>query len=358
MVRRVAQTFDRGDCTMEVIGSGSVVARERKSRARCRKWELSVVVEVDGKRKRRTSAFHGTYTQAVAALAEFVDGLKGTPVTSDMPFGEWCEEWHRRRAESMRLSKATVDGDAQRMNAACMHLDCAVGEVTADMVRSMYRALADGDSPSGRPWKPKSLESLHKFMVSVMGEAVKSRVIAVSPMDGVACPKVPKKRYTVIPAAQMDALLEALDYSDGTQRAVALCCACGLRRREAAELEWRDFGESLTVVDAKTAAGTRSVPVPESVRARIEPYRGDGCVSGGVRPDALTRWWTRNREPLGCDCTLHDLRRSYATRLAEAGVHPRMMMELMGHSSIDVCMEVYTQVSSSAREDAVRAAFG
>lgn len=342
---------------MIVHGNGSIVPREDRPRSRCRSWMLQVVVEEDGKRRRKSRAFHGTYTQAQAALADFVSHLRGTVEASDMPFADWCDEWHRRRVASMALSPVTVDGDAQRMAAAKMHLTCSVGEVTPEMVRSLYASLMAGDSPSGRPWKPKSVEGVHKALVGIFSEAVKSSVIGKSPMDAVQCPKVPKKRYTVVSSPQMDELLGMLDYSDGTQRAIALCCACGLRRREAAELMWSDFGDSAVVVDAKTASGRRSVPVPDCVRDRMEPYRSDGAVSGGVRPDALTRWWTRNRRRLGCCCTLHDLRRSYATRLAEAGVHPRVMMELMGHSSIDVCMEIYTQVSDSVRVDAVRAAF-
>lgn len=344
---------------MEVIGSGSTVQRDKtRPRSRCRDWELSVHVVQDGARHRKTRAFHGTYTQAQAALRDFIAELEGVPVTADMPFSDWCDVWRRRRVESLAYSQATLDGDAARCRAACMHLSGSVGDVTADDVRALYNALAAGETPSGRKWKPKSIEGMHKTLTTIFSDAVKSRVIAVSPMDGVVAPKVPKKRYTVISAPQMDALLDSLDFSDGAQRAVALCCACGLRRREAVELEWRDLGDELRVVDAKTDAGSRLVPVPPSVLERLEPFRGRGRVSGLQDPHSLTRWWERNRPRLGLDCTLHDLRRSWASRLAAAGVHPRVMMELGGWESIDVAMEVYTQVSGNQRADAIRAAFG
>lgn len=344
---------------MRVIGSGSIVQRDKaRPRSRCRDWELSVHVEDAGRRKRRTRAFHGTYTQATAALRDFMSELEGTPVTADMPFSEWCGVWMGRRRDSMSYSAATLEGDRSRCAAACMHLTGSVGGVTADDVRALYNALADGKTPSGRAWKPKSIEGMHKTLTTIFADAVKSRVTAFSPMDGVTAPKVPKKRYTAISAAQMDALLDSLDYSNGSQRAVALCAACGLRRREAVELEWRDLGGELSVVNSKTEAGVRRVPVPSWVLARLEPYRGGGRVSGLSDPHSLTRWWERNRGRFGLSCTLHDLRRSWASRLAAAGVHPRVMMELGGWESIDVAMEVYTQVSGGQRSEAVRAAFG
>lgn len=342
---------------MKLIGRGSVIPRENKPKSRCRVWQLQQVVEDGGERKRPSRTYHGTWTQAQDALDAFRDELSEVPITSDMPFAEWCDLWCRRRAQSLSYSTDTLDNDRNRTNAARMHLHGSVGDVTGDDVRKMYVALSQGSTPSGRPWSAKSLEGMHKTLTTLFGDAFKSRVIANNPMNGVQCPKVPKKRYTVISSPQMDNLLDSLDYSDGAQRAVALCAACGLRRKEAVELEWRDLGTSLEVVDAKTDAGSRSVPVPAHILARLEPYRSDGRVSGLSDPHSLTRWWARHRDELGCQCTLHDLRRSWATRLAEAGVHPRVMMELGGWDSIDVCMEVYTHVSSQAREDAIRAAF-
>lgn len=344
---------------MKVVGSGSIVQRDKsRPRSRCRDWELSVLVEDGGRRKRKTRAVHGTYTAAQDTLHTFLDELHAMQPTHDMPFRDWCGLWHRQRVESLALSDVTLAGDAQRVNAACLHLTGSVGGVTADDVRRMYAALERGETPSGRPWRRSSIADLHKMLVTCLGAAERAGVIAASPMRDVKCPKVERKRVDALSSDYVDALLESLDYSDGTQRALALCAACGLRRSEAVAVEWADLQGELQVRSSKSDAGVRSVPVPHGVRMRLEAHRIDSAaISGGIRPDALTRWCARRYGNTAPRVTPHALRHAYATRLAEAGVHPRVMMELLGHSSIDVCMEIYTHVSGGLREDAVRAAF-
>ena len=48
----------------------------------------------------------------------------------------------------------------------------------------------------------------------------------------------------------------------------------------------------------------------------------------------------------------HDLRHSAATLLLTQGVHPRAIMELLGHSSITVTMNVYGHVLPAMMRDA------
>jgi integrase len=48
----------------------------------------------------------------------------------------------------------------------------------------------------------------------------------------------------------------------------------------------------------------------------------------------------------------HDLRHSAATLLLAQGVHPRAIMELLGHSSITVTMNTYGHVLPAMMRDA------
>ena len=41
---------------------------------------------------------------------------------------------------------------------------------------------------------------------------------------------------------------------------------------------------------------------------------------------------------------LHSLRHSHATLLLQAGTHPRVVMERLGHSSIRVTLDTYSHV--------------
>lgn len=49
----------------------------------------------------------------------------------------------------------------------------------------------------------------------------------------------------------------------------------------------------------------------------------------------------------------HSLRHTYATRLFEAGVHPKTVQKLMGHSDITTTLNIYTHVNENVKFQAV-----
>jgi integrase len=49
---------------------------------------------------------------------------------------------------------------------------------------------------------------------------------------------------------------------------------------------------------------------------------------------------------------IHDLRHTAATLLLAQGVHPRVVMELLGHSGIAITMNTYSHVVPALRQEA------
>jgi len=47
----------------------------------------------------------------------------------------------------------------------------------------------------------------------------------------------------------------------------------------------------------------------------------------------------------------HDLRHSAATILMAAGVHPKVVQERLGHSTIAMTMDIYSHVLPSMQQD-------
>jgi len=58
------------------------------------------------------------------------------------------------------------------------------------------------------------------------------------------------------------------------------------------------------------------------------------------------------RADTGVSCRLHDLRHTFATRLAENGVSESTMLALMGHMS-RAMLERYSHIRIAAKRDAV-----
>ncbi len=51
---------------------------------------------------------------------------------------------------------------------------------------------------------------------------------------------------------------------------------------------------------------------------------------------------------------MHDARRTCGSLLADLEVHPRVAMTILRHARFSITMEIYTQVSSKATQDALK----
>ena len=49
----------------------------------------------------------------------------------------------------------------------------------------------------------------------------------------------------------------------------------------------------------------------------------------------------------------HDLRHSAATLLLSAGIHPKVVQEILGHSQISMTMDIYSRVLLNMQQDAM-----
>jgi integrase len=49
---------------------------------------------------------------------------------------------------------------------------------------------------------------------------------------------------------------------------------------------------------------------------------------------------------------LHDLRHTWATLALEAGVHPKVVQERLGHANISITLGIYSHITESLHSDA------
>ncbi|MBC7107033.1 MAG: site-specific integrase, partial [Firmicutes bacterium] len=174
---------------------------------------------------------------------------------------------------------------------------------------------------------------------------------------------------------------------------VLLAVAAGLRRGEVLGLTWDavDLGARkiriqrtmLRAKDGEPVWGTpktershRTVVLPATVAAELEEhrrrqelyrqmlggsYRDYGlvvCLEDGRAWDVGTfdHSFRRMVDMLGFrGLRFHDLRHTHATLLLEAGVHPKVVQERLGHSQIAVTMDTYTHVLPTIQDQAAEA---
>jgi integrase len=157
---------------------------------------------------------------------------------------------------------------------------------------------------------------------------------------------------------------------------IPLLLLTGMRAGEAMSLTWGRVdlvGRTVTVGRAKTANGTgRVIPINDDLASILaahlswfEEKFGDPRPElylfpwGKPLPSDPTRhitditWaWDQLRADTGVVCRLHDLRHTFATRLAENGVPESTMLALMGHMS-RAMLERYSHIRIAAKRDAV-----
>ncbi|KQX57971.1 MULTISPECIES: site-specific integrase [unclassified Streptomyces] len=187
---------------------------------------------------------------------------------------------------------------------------------------------------------------------------------------------------------------ETLDFLAASRRdplyaAFVLAIAMGLRRGELVGLRWADIDLDKRVLyvrqqtqrrrgvlydDDPKGRRRRAVPLPAMCIAPLrwhrmrqndqrakagEEWKGSDCVfttrtGSPVEPRNVYRSFTRVAASAGLRVIrLHDARHGCATLLTAAGVAPRVVMEILGHSQISITMDVYTHVVQDTQREAI-----
>jgi integrase len=72
-----------------------------------------------------------------------------------------------------------------------------------------------------------------------------------------------------------------------------------------------------------------------------------------LRPDAVSDLFLRRTRRYGLPrLTLHGLRHTWATLALEKGIHPRVVQERLGHSTIAITLGIYSHVSPTLHDEA------
>jgi integrase len=168
-----------------------------------------------------------------------------------------------------------------------------------------------------------------------------------------------------------------------------LLLTTGMRRGEVVGLRWADIdldGEVLSVsraiasvdgvameTEPKTAKGRRAIALDPATVDALRRHRerqaaerdlvGDGWTDSGavftypdgrtLHPDHVMVTFRRLVTGAGLPLIrLHDLRHTAATLALAAGVHPKVVQERLGHSSIGITLDTYSHVVQGMQADA------
>ena len=124
----------------------------------------------------------------------------------------------------------------------------------------------------------------------------------------------------------------------------------GVRRTEALTLVWSDVdfdNRTIQIKGTKTESSSRRIVLTNDLERILEERKKqakkENCKSPFVFPYSKEHV-SRKFKELCPNHHLHDLRHTYVTRCAECGVNINVCQQLVGHSTADMTMNVYTHV--------------
>jgi integrase len=201
---------------------------------------------------------------------------------------------------------------------------------------------------------------------------------ASNPCEGVELPAVPERtEIRFLTLEELDAAIAHVPKGiyQAIDRAMILTAAMtGLRKGELVALRWRDIDWTAARIRVrqnyvrrefgtpKSKRSTRSVPMADEVGGELErlfkasDHQGDDdlvfTLTGEPLPKAnITRRFRKALKLAGLDDShrFHDLRHTFGTRMAAAGVPVRTLQEWMGHRDLTTT-QIYADYSPSGQE--------
>ena len=347
-----------------------------------------------GRRRLRSASFD-TRTEArtwlTARLAEVASGRVAD--AGALMVGEYLTDW----LGSLGIAQLEANTVAWYRSATIRHIIPVLGgvklsrlsavQVEAFLAEKADHGRLDGTGGLG----PASVRRLQVTLHKALDAAVRKGMLATNPVDFADRPKMPPRDVTedVWTPEQITAFLEATQ-TDRLAPLWRIATMTGLRRSELAGLQWGDLDldagvlsvkrarthvEGKTILKAPKSAASRRIvdlddvtvavlkrwkvaQLEERLRAGTAWQSGEWLFTDEIgapwRPDGLTKTFVKAAKAAGLPHTdVKGLRHAHATAMLRAGVHPKVVQERLGHSSISVTMDIYSSVLPGMQREAV-----
>jgi len=237
---------------------------------------------------------------------------------------------------------------------------------------------------------PKTVILMQGVLHKALDDAVRWNLIARNVTDAVSLPRIMKSEIKPLTKEQAQKLLEAAQ-GHRLEALLTVALVTGMRRGELLALRWQDInfddkslqvhrtvslvrGHGYVVTEPKTAKGKRKIALPQIAIEVLKVHRVhqlESRIKAGEKwceldlvfcniygrfqhPDRMVERFQKLLEEVGLHhMRFHDLRHSAATILLTMGIHPKVVQELLGHSTISITMDIYSHVLPSMQREAM-----
>jgi integrase len=364
-------------------------------RQRGNRWSIVLDIGNDPKTGKRKQRWHSGFERkrdAERALADLLaKQQRGEYVEpSRLTLGRFLEdEWLPSVCASLR--EGTFE--SYRRN-VFVHVVPRLGEVplqrlTAARLNGFYADLLAGKHR--RPLAPRTVRYVHTIIRRALQAAVRWGLVVRNVADQAdpPSPKASRPRPMTTWSAEELSRFLAHAREDRLYPLWIVLGSTGMRRGEALGAYWTDLdldtarwqvrhtlvavGHGLRDSTPKTDRGRRSVALDPGIVRELREWRrrqlqerlawGPAWTDTGriftredgtdLHPERVSERFDRLVKAGGLPrLTLHSLRHTHATLALQAGIHPKVVQERLGHSSVAFTLDRYSHAIPAMQEDA------
>lgn len=145
----------------------------------------------------------------------------------------------------------------------------------------------------------------------------------------------------------------------------------GLRVGEACALTWADIDfdtNTITinksysyltkkVTTTKTSSGTRIIPLFENAREillKLKKGKPHQRLFGNINSNSFSTTFRAICKSLNINSSPHSLRHTFASKCYEMGIDPKVVQGWLGHKSVNVTLDIYTQISQEKEQQQIQ----
>jgi integrase len=230
---------------------------------------------------------------------------------------------------------------------------------------------------------PRSVQYVRSVTRNALNDAVKWGMIETNPAEHTITKRVPRPHRTALSVEQAQQLF-ALVAGDHFEALYIMAAVYGLRRGECLGLMWKDIDWSTreirvrqqmvvvkskpTLAELKTDASRRTLPllgfIEEALDRRRVFQEEERLLAGSKWQETglifttqvgtlfhttnFQRQFKTHLKNAGLPpITFHSLRHTAASFMVALNVHPRIAMEILGHTNIATTMEIYSHAQQA-----------
>lgn len=288
------------------------------------------------------------------SLAEHFRHMKYAQLNSDVFTSVVDFEWHQMVEEYRHAKQVEGLKEASIYEAmlTLSHLKRLSGRISSKGITqsTLDQFILDRGQEVSRNTLNKDIRNLTAFL----SWAAKNRFVA----SGLELKKVKvaQKPVTALSPQQVRDLLSTISQYPALRLRVLLAVTTGLRRGDIEAIRIGDIHFDRNTVATRNRKAGKSMaerPLPEEIMTQLSNYVAtlpDGQEK--LFPDRFSpKKWEKVRKAVGLpDLKFHDLRKTFASLLAQRGVSTAVTQRLLEHSSPQLTNDVYTNVDPVLRQ--------